>query len=70
VAKQSTAEFDVSADNIDEAAQFAVEHLQQLAIAQGARGFDAPTLVRESFQLIDGSWKHVYRFGATMIEAT
>lgn len=62
-------EFSASADDIDEAAEFAVATLQQMTIDRKARGFSAPVLVGESFELVDGKWTRVFRFSAEFLPA-
>jgi len=63
-----TLEFSVSADDIDEAAQFAVSQLQGWTVERSARGFTAPVLSGESFELVDGVWTRVFKFQAEFLQ--
>lgn len=62
-------EFSVSADDVDEAAQFAVSTLQGMTVERGARGFSAPAIVGETFELVDGVWTRIFRFSAEFVPA-
>lgn len=62
-------EFSVSGEDLDEAAQFAVSTLQGMTVERGARGFTAPVIVGESFELVDGVWTRVFRFSAEFLPA-
>jgi len=57
----------VSADDVDEAVQFAVSTFQRAATDRNARGFEAPVLVGESFELIDAQWTRVFRFSTEFL---
>jgi len=59
--------FSVSADDLDEAVQFAVAQLQGWTVERACRGFTAPVLLAESFELVDGSWARVFRFSAEFL---
>lgn len=65
--KNDSIEFSVSANDIDEAAQFAVSTLQSMTIERNARGFTAPILLGESFEFIDQVWTRVFRFSAEFL---
>lgn len=67
--RHDSIEFSVSADDIDEAAQFAVATLQEMTVDRGDRGFTAPALLGETFELIDDVWTRVFRFSAEFVPA-
>lgn len=62
-------EFSVSADGIEEAAQFAVSTLQKMTVERKARGFTAPVLTSESFELVNDVWTRVFRFSSKFLPA-
>jgi hypothetical protein len=54
--------FTVTADNLDEAAHFAIDRLKQLTAQHGHRGFMLPELTAE-FVLANGdAWDHCFEF--------
>ena len=57
----------VRADSLDEAVEFVVSELQSIASSRGARGFLVPVLTRESIELLDGGWAHVFEFSADLL---
>ena len=65
--KNDSIEFSITADDLDEAAQFAVTTLQAMTVERAARGFTAPVLLAESFELVDGKWARVFRFSAEFL---
>ena len=60
--------FALTADSLDEAVQGAVDHLRGVVdSSSGLRGFVAPELVQEAFELVDGTWQRVFRFRAVLL---
>lgn len=60
--------FALVAGSLDEAVQGAVDHLRGVVDSTpGLRGFVAPQLVQEAFELVDGVWQRVFRFRAELL---
>ncbi|GAA1149265.1 hypothetical protein F6W69_10600 [Microbacterium oxydans] len=57
--------FTVTADNLEEAAQFAIDQLKALTAQHGHRGFMLPELNAE-FILAD-PWRHCFEFKAEFL---
>ena len=60
-------QFEVSGDDLDEAADFFVKTMQGLVAEREARGFTAPVLTAESFELVEGKWTRVFTFSAEFL---
>lgn len=59
--------FTVTADTIEEAAQFAIDQLKDLTEKAGHRGFMIPELTGEMV-LVDGTgWKRAFEFKAEFL---
>lgn len=60
--------FSLIAADLDLAVQDAVDHLRSVVVEEGRwRGFAAPELLRESFELVDGEWRRVFQFRAVLL---
>lgn len=59
--------FTVTADTLEEAAQFAINQLKDLTDTQGYRGFEMPELTSE-FYLAD-PWRRCFEFHAVYLTA-
>ncbi|MDF2045136.1 hypothetical protein P2P98_03100 [Microbacterium sp. Kw_RZR3] len=58
----------MTADTLEEAAQFAIDRLKALAVTGGHRGFEMPELVSEFY--LAGPWRRCFEFRGVFIPAT
>ncbi len=67
--RPDTTTFAITADNLTQAVNLAITHLTEIVEQEDLRGFRAPALdnVNESFERINGHWKHVFRFTVELI---
>lgn len=62
--------FTVEADTLEEAAQFAITHLQDITLTKGYTGFLAPELTADMYLRTDTGWTHAYEFNAELLPPT
>ena len=61
--------FTVTADTIEEAAQFAIDRLKALTEQHGHRGFMLPELTGEMILADGDGWKRAFEFHAEFLPA-
>lgn len=66
---ENTQELYVTADTVDEAAQFVVDQLKAMTVQRKARGFTVPELLNEDILLLDGKWTRGFNFRAEFLPA-
>lgn len=62
-----TITFTVTADTLEEAAQFAIDRLKNITTTDGHRGFLLPELTAEMILHRDGEWIRAYEFTTELL---